>query len=352
MLHSRTDKQDTSCTQYCTVMYNNSNQSNNPSSESYAEFYDVVCVLNAVFSLTALTENFLLLGAIWSTSTLHKPTNILLLELSLSDLAVGLIVQPMFIVRVIWKVNEEYRQVFRFISAFLVSATILTLTSVSVERCLALILHLRYVAVVTVKKTIFVLCLIWLASVVYVITFLIDEELHCSVSFFVIALSIVVTSSMCSMIYRICRRLRIQIQSQSLADQPEAFEMKRYRKSLITMMVLLILLISCYTLYICIRAVANFTDWPSSPFRTLMLRLSTTFVYLNSSINPVIYGWRVPAISGAMKQFNLEIIVSSLVDFRSLVLVSAFNVFQLELDSTRAGLFFDCVKLFALCLFH
>ena len=284
-------------------MYNNSNQSNNPSSESYAEFYDAVCALNAVFSLTAFAGNFLVLGAIWSTPTLHKPTNILLLGLSLSDLAVGLIVQPMFIVRIIWKVNWEYRQVFRSTQAFFVSATILTLTSVSVDRCLALILHLRYVAVVTVKKTILVLCLIWLASMVYVATFLIDEELHRSVSFFAIALCIVVTTSMCSTIYRICRRHRIQIQSQSLADQPEAFEMKRYRKSLITMMVLLILLISCYSPYICIRAVAYYADWPSSPFRTFMLRLSATLVYLNSSINPVIYCWRVPAIRGAMKQF-------------------------------------------------
>ena len=243
------------------------------------------------------------LGAIWSTPTLHKPTNILLLGLSLSDLAVGLIVQPMFIVCIIWKVNWEYRQVFRSTQAFFVSATILTLTSVSVDRWLALILHLRYVAVVTVKKTILVLCLIWLASLVYVATFLIDEELHRSVSFFAIALYIVVTTSMCSTIYRICRRHRIQIQSQSLADQPEAFEMKRYRKSLITMMVLLILLISCYSPYICIRAVAYYADWPSSPFRTFMLRLSATLVYLNSSINPVIYCWRVPAIRGAMKQF-------------------------------------------------
>ena len=152
VLHSRTDKHDASCKEYCKVMCNNSNQSNNPSSESYAEFYDAVCVLNAVFSLTTFAGNFLVLGTIWSTPTLHKLTNILLLGLSLSDLAVGLIVQPMFIVRVISKVSQEYRQVFRFIQAFFISVTILTLTSVSVDRCLALILHLRYVAVVTAKK--------------------------------------------------------------------------------------------------------------------------------------------------------------------------------------------------------
>ena len=132
--------------------------------------------------------------------------------------------------------------------------------------------HLRYVVVVTVKKTILLLCLIWVASVVYAVTFLVDRELHRSVSFFVIALCIVVNICTCSTIYRICRRHQIQIQNQSLANQSEAFDMKRYRRSLITMIVLLILLIICYSPYICMRAVANFSDWPSSPQRKFMMR--------------------------------------------------------------------------------
>ncbi|XP_020607604.1 trace amine-associated receptor 1-like [Orbicella faveolata] len=290
-------------------MYNNSNQSNNPTwgGESYAAFYDAVCVLNVVFSLTAFAGNFLVLGAIWSKPTLHKPTNILLLGLSLSDLAVGLIVQPLFIVVLIYEVSREkypvLRLIFRSIQAFFVSATILTLTSVSVDRCLALILHLRYVAVVTVKKTILVLCLIWLASVVYAVTFLIDNELRRPVSFFVVTLCIVINTSTCSTIYRICRRHRIQIQNQSLPNQAEVFDMKRYRKSLITMIVLLMLLIICYTPYICVRALIAFTDWPISPRRIFMLRWSAFLVYLNSSINPLVYCWRIPAMRVAIKQF-------------------------------------------------
>ena len=171
------------------------------------------------------------------------------------------------------------------------------------DRCLALILHLRYVAVVTVKKTILVLCLIWLASVVYAVTFLIDLGLHYTASLFVIALCIVINTCTCSTIYRICRRHRIQIQKQELPNQPEAFDMKRYRKSLITMMVLLILLIICYTPYICMRAVANIIVWPFSPYRTFMMRWSASLVYLNSSINPLVYCWRLPAMRVAMKQF-------------------------------------------------
>ena len=290
-------------------MYNNSSQSNNPTleSESYAEFYEAFCVLNVLFSLTAFAGNFLVLGAIWSKPTLHTPSNFLLLGLSLSDLAVGLIVQPLFIVVMVYEVSREkypvLRQIFRFTQAFFVSTTILTLTSVSVDRCLALVLHLRYVAVVTVKKTILALCLIWLASVVYAVMFLIDNELHRPVAFFVVAICIVVNTLTCSTIYRICQRHRIQIQKQELPNQPEAFDMKRYRKSLFTMLVLLILLIICYTPYICIRALITLTNWPVSPHRTFMLRWSAFLVYLNSSINPLIYCWRIPAMRVAMKQF-------------------------------------------------
>jgi len=290
-------------------MYSNSNQSTDPTagSESYAEIYDAVCVLNAVFSLTAFAGNFLVLGTIWTTPTLHQPTNILLWGLSLSDLAVGLIVQPLFIVVLIYEVSRErypvLRMTFRFIQAFFISATLLTLTSVSVDRCLALILHLRYVAVVTVKKTILILCLIGLASVVYAVTFLMESEFHRPVSSFVVVLCIVVNTSTCSTIYRICRRHQIQIQNQSLPNQPEAFNMARYRKSLITMIVLLILLIICYSPYICIRAIISFTDWRFSQGRIFMLRWSASLVYFNSSINPLVYCWRLPAMRVAMKQF-------------------------------------------------
>ena len=290
-------------------MYNYSNQSNNSTlgSENYAVFYILGCILNPVFSLTALAGNFFVLGAICTTPTLHKPTNILLLGLSLSDLAVGLLVQPFFTVIFIFEVSQEsypgLSSIFRFIQAIFISATILTLTSVSVDRCLALILHLRYVAMVTVKKTLLVLCLIWLASVVYAVTFLFDNELHRPVSFFVVALRIVVNTSTCSTIYRICRRHQIQIQKQELPNQPEAFDMTRYRKSLITMIVLLILLIICYFPYICIRALIAFTDWPISPRRIFMLRWSASLVYLNSSINPLVYCWRIPAMRVAMKRF-------------------------------------------------
>ena len=296
-------------------MYNYTNQGNNPTArgESYVEFYIVFCVLNALFSLTAFAGNFLVLGAIWRTPSLHQPINILLFGMSLSDLGVGLIIQPMFVAVVTYEVStgrypSDLWMMFRPIQAVFVSATLLTLTSVSVDRCLALLLHLKYVAMVTVKKTIIVLCVIWVTSIMYGLTVIIDRDMHRVIVVCVVVLCIVVNVSTYSTIYRICRRHRIQIQNQAQVQQdPEALDLKRYKKSLITMIVLLILLILCYFPYIFTRAVAHSANWSPS-YRSLMVRWSASLVYLNSSVNPLVFCWRLPGMRIAMKEYLQSLI--------------------------------------------
>ena len=291
-------------------MYNFTNYSNEPKlgANHYADAYISVCVVNVVFSLTAFWGNFLALGAIWKTPTLHQPANVLVSGLALSDLGVGLIIQPLFIALLIYelrlgKYQRELWAIFRSIQAVFLSATILTITSISVDRCLALLLHLRYAAVVTVKKTATLLCFIWITSVLYAMTVFISTPVNRNLSIALISLCIVINISTCSMIYRICRRHRIQIQNQiQVQHGPEAFDMKRYRKSLMTMTVLLILLILCYFPYIFLRIAVNYIYWPPS-FRRFMMRCSLFVIYVNSSLNPLVYCWRMGAMRFAMKQF-------------------------------------------------
>ncbi|XP_078356854.1 adrenocorticotropic hormone receptor-like [Oculina patagonica] len=292
-------------------MFNHTNQSNDPKSgnaENYAGFFIVGVVLHTMSSLIAFTGNFVVLGAIWRTPSLHQPSYVLLFGLALSDLGVGLIVQPMLSAGLIYELRTGIKLpylwiVFRTLQAIFISATILTLTSVSVDKCLALLLHLRYVAVVTVKKTVNVLGLIWVTSVLCSVTLVLGGKIYPTISMFLVAFCIVVNISTCSTIYRICRRHRIQIQDQAMAQQnPEAFDMKRYRKSLTTMIVLLSLLIICYAPYICTRVVAYFANW-SSGQNSFIQGFSASLVYLNSSINPLVYCWRLPEMRAPIKKF-------------------------------------------------
>lgn len=130
-------------------------------------WYIFSCVLNVIFSVTAMVANFLVLAAIRRTPTLHSPSIILLLSLALSDLGVGLIVHPLFFAQMLGKVTRN-KAVFceagitvEITANTLCVISLLTVTAVSLDRYLALQLHLRYKELVTIKRVVIVIGIIW-----------------------------------------------------------------------------------------------------------------------------------------------------------------------------------------------
>ena len=70
-----------------------------PSSAQYKDLYSwyiVNCVLNAFLTITAIILNSITIHAILKTLSLLKPIKTLLLSLVVSDLGVGLVVQPFY----------------------------------------------------------------------------------------------------------------------------------------------------------------------------------------------------------------------------------------------------------------
>ena len=269
------------------------------------EFNDLVikCSVNAIFSLTALAGNGLLLGTIWKTPSLHSPSNILLFGLALSDLGVGLIIHPLYLtVLIIQVVTREYPTAtwtcYRITQAIFVSTTLLTITAVSVDRFLALHLHLRYKALVTVQRTLTVLFLIWIASVAYGFTILIPS-LHLSLCITIVSSSLIATSIVYHMIFRIARRHQRRDQFQ----MQEVLNKTRLRKPAVNMFVVFLWLCSFYIPYLSIRIVVNLVQLPFSLVR-LTLSWSAVFVYINSSLNPLIYCWRMRYLRKAIRNFT------------------------------------------------
>ena len=77
-------------------------------SNDYKELTDCeyvpLCVLNAFFALTAVVLNSVTIHAIRKTSSASLPENlrVLLLNLAFSDLSVGLVVQPIYIIHLFY----------------------------------------------------------------------------------------------------------------------------------------------------------------------------------------------------------------------------------------------------------
>ena len=136
------------------------------------------CILTVPTSLSATLGNLLVLISIWRTPSLHSPSNILLVGLALSDLGVGLVVQPIFFV---YNIAQIKRLASLFCSTgealvltghWFCATSLFTLSAISVDRYMSLYLHLRYKELITVKRVTVLLVNIWLFSFVCSLLFL------------------------------------------------------------------------------------------------------------------------------------------------------------------------------------
>ena len=128
-------------------------------------------VLNAFSACTAIILNSLTIHAIRKTSSLPNPLKTLLLSLVVSDLAVGLLSQPLYIAAMVigfkkyipWPEGGT-SEIFSIV-CLLSYASFLGVMALSVDRFLAIRLHLRYQELVTHKRVVAVVISIWMFSV-------------------------------------------------------------------------------------------------------------------------------------------------------------------------------------------
>ena len=135
-----------------------------------------VIAVNLFLSFVAVLGNSAVLTTIWKNPSLYSPANNLLASLAVSDLAVGLVGQPLFIAYLFSR-TRTVALVYFICSSFFCSATFLTITAISLDRLLALQLHLRYHSLVTTFRVIAIVLLIWSASAFLSSTFVWNSDL-------------------------------------------------------------------------------------------------------------------------------------------------------------------------------
>ena len=119
--------------------------------------------------LTALVGNTIVIIALWRIKSMNSATKALFYGLAFSDLATGLN-QPLFfayMLGVAWDNAWRYCTValpFSLTALFFIMVSVWTLSTIAVDRYLALHLLTRYKTVVTVKLIVAALVLGWLIS--------------------------------------------------------------------------------------------------------------------------------------------------------------------------------------------
>ena len=111
------------------------------------------CVFNVFLSYTAVMLNSVTIHAINKTSSLPKPVKALLLCMAVSDLGVGLIVQPLYVGLLVIDLKQNPKnnltfnsmlKAFQFAVNLFCFASFFSMTALSLDRFLTIHLHLRY----------------------------------------------------------------------------------------------------------------------------------------------------------------------------------------------------------------
>ncbi|XP_078381497.1 histamine H2 receptor-like [Oculina patagonica] len=287
---------------------NNSDKTNFSGNFSGRDRYSVVhklnysialCVINVILCFATVLENIGFLITIRKTS-LHSVAKILLTSLAVSDLAVGLVGVPLFIA--IMLSGGITIVIFgNVLGPFLGMASFLTVTAIGVDRLLALQLHLMYEAVVTSSRVTFVVIFIWVFSGMCTSMLLLNSKEPGLIAISAVSISFLAGNFVVYLkIYSIVRRhqRQIQQQQQQQANNENIFSVKRFKKSAINTFFVFILLLCCYTPYsVCISLRLSGACSSTNVYNT-----TVTFVYLDSSLNPLLYCWRDKEIRAAMKQ--------------------------------------------------
>ena len=127
----------------------------------------VNCVWNAFLSSTAIALNIITIQALRKASSFPKTLQTLLLSLAVSDLGVGLLVQPLFKADLVLKTAERITNNCRICTLSLEIGQVLFASAsfaLTVDRFLAIHLHLRYQELVTHKRVVAAVISIWVFS--------------------------------------------------------------------------------------------------------------------------------------------------------------------------------------------
>ena len=269
--------------------------------------YFVTAALNVVFAATSFCGNSLVLIALLRTPSLHSPSKALLRSLALSDLFVGLFVQPMYIAYCLSGISENHWVrciswfIYPLLMDYFVAVSFLTMVAISIDRYLALRLRASYRSVVTIKKVNITVVSIWITSLVFPITRVIAGKLTLLLSCTFFALFVVIPTFTHCTIHRTLQRRGRQVTNQFFLHRKEShLSIHQYKKSVSAMRYLYIALLISYTPITCVSLLYIKQD-PS--MATILLpagNVATTLLFFNSSLNPVLYCWRIRQVRGAM----------------------------------------------------
>ena len=276
--------------------------------------------LNIFLSIFAILGNVLILVALRNVSSIHPPTKLLFRCLAITDLCVGLLCQPLYVY--FWCITisldignyiVELVYVYLFIIRVLVAVSILTAAAISVDRLLALLLGLRYRHVVTLRRVRVVITCVWFIAVSNASLYCVGSILFHYESLLAswwtyrafIIFSMIVSTFSYTKIFLTLRHQQAQVRDHVQPEQSSrvrsVLNIARYKKTVYTVAWIQFAMLACYGPDIVMVFLLHFGNVGYSTEVVIASEVSLCLIFLNSSLNPVLYCWRIKDIRQEVK---------------------------------------------------
>ena len=271
--------------------------------------------LNIFLSITASLGNAVILVALHKVSNnyLHPTTKLLFRSLAVTDLCVGLFLQPLSAARMLnpvanMKLNIfcKLRQVIYASGFILCQVSVFTSTAISVDRLLSLLFGLRYRHVVTLERVRAVIACFWLIGFSLGLIYCLSSyriAFTAGIAFSILCVFISIYSY--RRIFLGLRKHQAKFQYDVHQRQPNRgrlpVNIARFKKCVSSIAWVQLTLVACYVPFNVSAVIIKVNGWSGTMTADIVWRPTTTLLFLNSSMNPILYCWKIRKVRRATK---------------------------------------------------
>ena len=304
---------------------NNTNMFNqaNTASKSF-ELAAFFSALNIFLSFTASLGNALILVALHKVSSIHLPTKLLFRCLAVTDLCVGLISQPLYVIRLLDvyaatmslypSMTHYVREINRALTFTWCGISVLTSTAISVDRFIALKMGVRYRQVVSLRRVRTAITCFWLIGIsVGLFNCFWSVRIAYTTAVIFAVLSVVTSVFFYTKIYLRLRQHKSQVEHIH-QGQPNRkgnlLILTQYKKTVYSIAWVQLAMVVCYVPFIISAIIIKMEGWRGVSVDIVWTSAVTLF-FLNSSLNPILYCWKIIEVRRAVKDTVKHLCCSS-----------------------------------------